>query len=207
MSAKITCICTNCGVSFDRFRSFIRPGQRTFCSLTCRNSGYNLGGHIDKGGYRIVSINGVATREHRFIMEQSIGRKLHANEDVHHVNGDRLDNRIENLTILERAPHRMEHHPLTWSIEAAVSMLNEGRSVVYIGKQLGVSHQSVSEALKYRGLLPSPNKDIAERMQRLGELVSQGLRAIDIAKVLDVGVGTVYNYLKRSGTTLNTASD
>jgi len=48
--------------------------------------------------------------QHRFIMEQHLGRKLDTCEVVHHLNGIRTDNRVENLAIVDNTKH--EHGTL-----------------------------------------------------------------------------------------------
>lgn len=37
--------------------------------------------------------------QHRYVMEQHLGRALTKNENIHHKNGDRSDNRLENLEL------------------------------------------------------------------------------------------------------------
>lgn len=55
---------------------------------------------LGRSGYMTVKLpNGYWELEHRAVMAQHLGRALIEDENVHHVNGDRLNNRIENLEL------------------------------------------------------------------------------------------------------------
>jgi transposase-like protein len=86
-------------------------------SIRSRNT-YNIGsanhkykgGHISQNGYRRLSApGGKQIMEHRKVMEEFLGRKLGKNEHVHHLNGNKLDNRIENLSIYTPDKHSKLH--------------------------------------------------------------------------------------------------
>lgn len=62
-----------------------------------------------KDPYKSITINGKHKLEHRYIMEQFIGRKLTRFEFVHHINGNKKDNRIENLKIMSPQEHNKLH--------------------------------------------------------------------------------------------------
>ena len=69
--------------------------------------------YINNYGYRFIRIyvDGKQRKvlEHRYLMEQQLGRKLDTKEHVHHINGDKLDNTLENLEVMTIAEHNRHH--------------------------------------------------------------------------------------------------
>jgi len=87
-------------------KSFI---NKKYCGRKCylkrARSGYWTGekanrwngGKIDRSGYTYVKVDRKYMAEHRLIYEKNTGMKLKRGEVIHHINGNRKDNRFENL--------------------------------------------------------------------------------------------------------------
>lgn len=72
---------------------FLNHGDPSITLINAKGEGC-----VDNG-YRRHKINGKSILEHRIVMEKYLGRELLVTENVHHINGDTLDNRLENLEL------------------------------------------------------------------------------------------------------------
>ncbi len=86
------------------FKGENRPKPRRFCSTVCRTTATSKKAPIGErrkraNGYIDIMTEDGWLSEHRYVMQQMIGRKLLPFENVHHINTIRDDNRPENLEL------------------------------------------------------------------------------------------------------------
>ncbi len=79
-------------------------------NISKAKKGKGKGYSLKPSGYVEITMGENKSRsEHVVIMEQKIGRRIYANECVHHINGIRNDNRIDNLQLMTRSEHARLH--------------------------------------------------------------------------------------------------
>lgn len=120
---------------------------------------------LQKNGYLTITIGNKRRYVHRMVMEEYLGRPLKSEEFVHHINGDKTDNRIENLVITSNQEH-MRHHakenglgkdnkgvsPINKTPQATIELIRimatNGSSTTEICKATGISRTTVLKYVK-----------------------------------------------------------
>jgi hypothetical protein len=82
---------------------FWREGKHIY---TSKSRGYR---YIYKPGHPMARKSGYVP-EHRFIVSELLGRNLERNEEVHHINFNEGDNRLENLYLFSSKSDHMLYH-------------------------------------------------------------------------------------------------
>lgn len=114
--AALVRVCKYCGSEFAR----IGYSENITCTRECANR-QRVKNSIkaeywwvnDKGYYEgRVWINGKRSRvrQHRWIMEKHLGRRLSPWEHVHHKDGNRQNNEITNLEVIDHVQHALLHN-------------------------------------------------------------------------------------------------
>ena len=123
-------ICDNCNKEFEWNRStyYLRNNKHFFCDRYCyyewrkdiKNHPHWKGGKVLMQDYEFTkipehpysSITGYV-KTARLIMERKLKRYLDPEEVIHHIDGNRTNNKIKNLMLFENKSEHIKHH---WDI-------------------------------------------------------------------------------------------
>lgn len=139
--------------------------QKKFCSRKCKDQSLYKDG-LNSAGYKIININGKQVYEHRWLMEQKLNRKLHRTEHVHHKNGIKHDNRLENLEIINESDHHREHVSPSFDIEKAKKLYDAGYGYRKLAQIFGTARQNIRACFVNRGWHQDGRTKMSTSIQR-----------------------------------------
>jgi hypothetical protein len=73
-----------------------------------RNKTINTKTYINENGYRCFKDSNILV--HRWIMSKHLNRRLYHGEIVHHIDGNKLNNKLSNLKLFSSQHEHTQHH-------------------------------------------------------------------------------------------------
>ena len=148
--------------------------------------------------------------EHRLVMEAALGRYLEPWEKVHHINGNPLDNRVENLVVLTHKTHLRNHVSQTakWELLDDKQWLEEkfrgGHTAKQIAKIVGCTDAPVRQSLERFGIREIGHRDARKQYPQLADETwlrekTRTMSQREIARLLGCDPKTVFNFQKAYG--------
>lgn len=147
-------------------------------------SNWSGGVKMTKKGYRMVHLpdhhradkNGYVM-EHIVVFERETGIAIPDNCCIHHLNGDKSDNRIENLCLMEHGAHTTYHHTGTHLSDESKQKIRDVAKDRLSDKRRHPSYKAI---------------DVSE----MAEMRKSGAKVIDICAKYGISRNTFYNKME-----------
>lgn len=179
-------------------------------------------GYVEHSGYVMVRkpehpfswVNGYV-KLHRLVMELKLQRYLKPEEHVHHVDGNKKNNNIDNLELLDMAEHRRIHnkemkYKSRYNLDEIKEMYESGSSTRKIAEKMGVGKSTVGYYIQKWGISrteesgkihennPLNKKQISdEEIDKINKLRRNGVTVKKIVEETGYSRNTVYRYLDK----------